>query len=834
MTSWFAASFEDITSQAVVSLTELSIKATAILVVAGAIAMLLRQEAAAMKHLVWMSAFMLVFVLPLSSVILPQWRVLPSWPGLAKFENAPVTSDVDVNGSEAGSTAHSDALSSLDSSNVAHSAAPRTNGFEIESETARYVGQIETMHGRGTHSEVSWPMHVVLITWLIGLSISLLRVFAAFVSLNRIRQASDLINQGKIFDQFRHLGRELNIRGKVQLLCGDEHVMPMAWGVRRSFVLVPNTICDWPASQRRAMLLHELGHIARRDPAWQLIVELVRALYWFNPLVWFAIRRLQFERECACDDLVLHCGVPPQDYARQLLEVVSHCRPRRVGYAVGVAMAAASRIERRLRSIMDDAAGRFSLSRWHLAISCAICVIFGLPLSMLRSADPPKNAADVADKSQDSASSGAPAESKRAEESNPDEVEEQRLAYLDSVKRDDLDAVTSVVVSSDGRFLYASAYQAASHVVFSRDQKTGKLTHIQTVQNVERLAGATALRLSRDERFAVAAAWRSKAISLYSRDKESGKLVFSDSKQQDVDEGISGLDFTVEAQFSPDGRFVYALDDRGSVTSFRLTGMKDSPKLEFVEAFRNEDLLGARGMVHHPSGKYLFVTCKTANTLVAIHRGSKSGKLTIADVVRDEADGVTGLHSVFGVNIAKDGKFVYTVSGQHGGGKDNSVGVFRFDDEKEKLSRVQEVLPAEIELDGKRKPFNGGNEITLDPAQGKVYACATASGSLAVFDRDLKTGKVAFVQLFHDGELLGWVSGLAVSPDSRFVYAASERVDSIAIFGPPSLATKTKQPPIPDEVESGLQFDAAERRLHQLQNPRETPEFKPPVIRRSP
>ena len=376
-----------------------------------------------------------------------------------------------------------------------------------------------------------------------------------------------------------------------------------------------------------------------------------------------------------------------------------------------------------------------------------------------------------------------------------EEEAKHRLAYLESVQRDDLHAVSSVVVSSDGRFLYASAYQAAGHVVFSRDEKTGQLTHIQTVQDRARLLGATSLRLSRDERFAVAAAYGSKAVSLYARDKESGTISLLDCKRQGVGEGVSGLDFTIEVQFSPDGRFVYALDNglrgKGGVTCFRLTGKDDATRLECVEAFRDNDLGGARGMVHHPSGAYIFVASSRANALVAMRRDAMSGKLAIVDVVRDDADGVTGLHAAFGVNISCDGQFVYTVSGQHGGGRDNCVGVFAFEVEKEKLHCVQEVYPAEIDLDGKRQPFNGGNEIVLDPAQSKVYACATTSGGLAVLNRDPKTGKVELVRLIHDNDVLGWVSGLAVSPDSRFVYAAAERVNSIAIFGPRPPEAKT-------------------------------------------
>lgn len=50
---------------------------------------------------------------------------------------------------------------------------------------------------------------------------------------------------------------------------------------------------------------------------------------------------------------------------------------------------------------------------------------------------------------------------------------------------------------------------------------------------------------------------------------------------------------------------------------FRLTGMNDETKLEFVEAFRNADLLGARGLAVHPSGECIFVACKTSHSLVA-------------------------------------------------------------------------------------------------------------------------------------------------------------------------------------------------------------------------
>lgn len=362
------------------------------------------------------------------------------------------------------------------------------------------------------------------------------------------------------------------------------------------------------------------------------------------------------------------------------------------------------------------------------------------------------------------------------------DASKERLTYVESTEREDLDAVTSVVISSDGRFLYTSAYQAASHVVFARDMKSGELSHVQTVFERDLSQGATSLRLSKDNRFAVTAAFRSQAVTLYSRNEETGRLEYLDSKQQDADEGVTGLEWAVDARFTPDGKFIYAIDDRGSVTSFQVVQDDKKTRLKFVEAFRDEQLKGARGLAIHPTGGFLFVACKTANTLVTLRRDAESGKVSIADVRQDDVDGVTGLLSAFGVTTSDDGQYVYAVSGQHGPGKDNCLGVYRFDSEKGTLACRQEVFPGEVELDGKKAAFVGGNVVSLDPAQTRVFASATASGGLAMFDRDVATGEISLVQLVDDNERLGWLSGLAVSPDNRFVYGAAERLDSVVMF----------------------------------------------------
>ena len=104
------------------------------------------------------------------------------------------------------------------------------------------------------------------------------------------------------------------------LVCRDATVLA-TWGCLRPALLLPAGAEDWPDQRLRVVLHHELAHVQRNDWMIQIIAELVRAAYWFNPICWMTIRRLVRESEHACDDMALNCGISGNDYAEQLLAV---------------------------------------------------------------------------------------------------------------------------------------------------------------------------------------------------------------------------------------------------------------------------------------------------------------------------------------------------------------------------------------------------------------------------------------------------------------------------------------------------------------------------------
>jgi TonB family protein len=106
-----------------------------------------------------------------------------------------------------------------------------------------------------------------------------------------------------------------------------------------------------------------------------MLGELLRAVYWFNPLVWIACRRLRQESEHACDDAVLQSGVEPTDYASHLLDLARTLNLGRRGTVPAPAMARASSLEGRISAMLNARLDRNSLTpATRIAIAAALLI----------------------------------------------------------------------------------------------------------------------------------------------------------------------------------------------------------------------------------------------------------------------------------------------------------------------------------------------------------------------------------------------------------------------------------------------------------------------------
>ena len=203
---------------------------------------------------------------------------------------------------------------------------------------------------------VSWPALIGAV-YLGGVAVMLIALFVQRSSVRRCARRANDVRDPEWSRLLAECARVMGVRSEVRLLRSREQSMPMTFGIRRPSILIPAIADTWSGDRRRAVILHELAHIARRDCLTQTLAFVACTLYWFHPAVWWVTRQLRIERELACDDRVIVAGTQPREYAGHLLEIAYAFGDHRVS-AMAVSMARPQQLESRMLAALDDGRNR--------------------------------------------------------------------------------------------------------------------------------------------------------------------------------------------------------------------------------------------------------------------------------------------------------------------------------------------------------------------------------------------------------------------------------------------------------------------------------------------
>ena len=222
--------------------------------------------------------------------------------------------------------------------------------------------------------------------WLAGTTLFILLLLTGFARLAWLASRATVVTNAHWKRVLDDVSQRYGLARSVQLLQSHHPALLVTWGVRSPKILLPVTAASWPDDRIRVVLAHELAHVVRNDWLSQISAELLRALYWFNPLVWLASRKLREESERACDDAVLETGVDAPAYATHLLEVARGFSGYRRVWSPAPAIASPSHLERRVRAMLNARLDRRPLTRLaRVAIVSAVAGIT-LPIAALAQA----------------------------------------------------------------------------------------------------------------------------------------------------------------------------------------------------------------------------------------------------------------------------------------------------------------------------------------------------------------------------------------------------------------------------------------------------------------
>lgn len=179
--------------------------------------------------------------------------------------------------------------------------------------------------------------------------------------------------------------KKLGLKKAPELRLSPAQHSPVLLGLLRPAILLPETLAARINEEAlQDVLFHELVHFRRRD-LWSNCAQVATVvIWWWNPLVWLANARIRALRETAVDETVMLDG-GAEDYPSTLITVARHCsRPPGLSLAFLGILESQSRLEKRIRRLLDRPLPRSATLNWTGWMVISLAALSLLPMNFIR------------------------------------------------------------------------------------------------------------------------------------------------------------------------------------------------------------------------------------------------------------------------------------------------------------------------------------------------------------------------------------------------------------------------------------------------------------------
>jgi TonB family protein len=158
-----------------------------------------------------------------------------------------------------------------------------------------------------------------------------------------------------------------------RLLVSGQIAGPVTFGFFRPVVLLPAGFPAMSLAMRDAILFHEMLHVERSDWLFTLGEEIVRAVFWFHPGIWWVLGEIQLAREQTVDQAVIEMTQARGPYVDTLLAMagvnVNGSKPE-LDLAPAPLFLRRRHLKQRVMGIVQE--GRMSKTRLMMAQAAAL------------------------------------------------------------------------------------------------------------------------------------------------------------------------------------------------------------------------------------------------------------------------------------------------------------------------------------------------------------------------------------------------------------------------------------------------------------------------------
>jgi beta-lactamase regulating signal transducer with metallopeptidase domain len=195
----------------------------------------------------------------------------------------------------------------------------------------------------------------ILAVWILVSGIAIFRLALGLWQIAQIRRSCTELDLTHLDPEIQKIMQQDGTARKACLATSEQVRVPVAIGFFKPAIVLPLwMIQELPTQELTSVLVHERTHLRRLDDWTNLFQKIARAIFFFQPAVWWIDARLSLEREMACDDAVLAATGSPRAYASCLIEMLEKNCERRGWTMAQAAVQRAKELSLRLTQILDE------------------------------------------------------------------------------------------------------------------------------------------------------------------------------------------------------------------------------------------------------------------------------------------------------------------------------------------------------------------------------------------------------------------------------------------------------------------------------------------------
>lgn len=148
--------------------------------------------------------------------------------------------------------------------------------------------------------------YLLLWIWIVGILAMIILVIKSALRLRTLEKSALPLQNPEVRSLYYRCLEEMTIHREIPIYSTAFLKSPIIVGLLKPCIYLPiHLISDYNESDIRYILLHELQHYKHNDAMASFLMNLAGVIYWFNPLVWHALKEMRNDREVACDTSVL-------------------------------------------------------------------------------------------------------------------------------------------------------------------------------------------------------------------------------------------------------------------------------------------------------------------------------------------------------------------------------------------------------------------------------------------------------------------------------------------------------------------------------------------------